>query len=251
MCCDGSQLCVYQALWNPKPVLLGDARRVDIRGIGEVVFRLRITPTGIFVRNFELNLFSLNKGLGRNYELIFSPARCAIRCNGMDFPTATRSGNLFHIGSRPLMANVVKEDSCSGHFMPKNTSILPPRTLQTALGAQMLMLWHQRLGHLKLADVQRRSGMAQGINPPETDISGPPGACRACNKGKQHTVNNQKVPATRTEILLALVHSEGCGPRRTASIAGPKYYILFFNDYSRMTCVNLLRFKWHKKVDGV
>ena len=79
--------------------------------------------------------------------------------------------------------------------------------------------------------------------------SAPTAVCPACIDGKQHRIFNRRVPAS-AEVPLALVHSDSCGPFRTASIAGAKYFVLFIDDRSQMTWVHFLRTKGHQEVLG-
>ena len=74
--------------------------------------------------------------------------------------------------------------------------------------------------------------------------------CPACIEGKQHRIFNQRVPASRAEAPLALVHSDSCGPFRTPSIAGAEYFVLFVDDYTQMTWVHFLCTKGHQEVLG-
>ena len=65
--------------------------------------------------------------------------------------------------------------------------------------------------------------------------------------GKHHKMYLQRIPAARTESLLALVHSDTCGPFRTPAISGAKHSILFIDYYTRMTWVYFLKVKSHKE----
>ena len=47
-----------------------------------------------------------------------------------------------------------------------------------------------------------------------------------------------------TSKPLEIIHIDLCGSMRTQSINGDKYFILFINDYSRMTWVQLLKHKY-------
>jgi hypothetical protein len=40
---------------------------------------------------------------------------------------------------------------------------------------------------------------------------------------------------------LELIHIDICGPTRTQSLQGEKYFMLFIDDYSRMTWVTFLK----------
>jgi hypothetical protein len=65
--------------------------------------------------------------------------------------------------------------------------------------------------------------------------------CEACIYGKQ---NRETFPtgSWHANKCLQLVHSDLCGPLET-SLGGCKYFLLFIDDYSRMTWVYFLKEK--------
>ncbi|GJV64374.1 retrovirus-related pol polyprotein from transposon TNT 1-94 [Tanacetum coccineum] len=64
------------------------------------------------------------------------------------------------------------------------------------------------------------------------------GKCIIKNKAT-HESENPK----RAKDVLELVHSDLCGPLRTDSLAGSRYFFLFTDDYSRMSWVYFLKLK--------
>lgn len=69
------------------------------------------------------------------------------------------------------------------------------------------------------------------------------GVCEGCELGKQHRNGFPKSQAQRASIPLELVHIDLCGPMRTKSIAGNKYFMLIVDDFTRMIWVYFLRNK--------
>ena len=65
--------------------------------------------------------------------------------------------------------------------------------------------------------------------------------------GKHHKTYQQRTPAAHTETPLALVHSDTAGPFRTPAVSGAKYFILFIDNYTRMTWVYFLKVKRHEE----
>src|SRR5579871_1116166 len=63
--------------------------------------------------------------------------------------------------------------------------------------------------------------------------------CDHCLYGRQHQIplNYQALRATK---ILELIHTDICGLMKTTSIRNAKYFILFIDDYSRMTAVYFL-----------
>jgi hypothetical protein len=91
-------------------------------------------------------------------------------------------------------------------------------------------LWDERYGHLnyfylKLLHIHNLVNRL-----PNTDED--EGVCEACLARKQHRFkfDNNK---TKTTHVLELIHSAICGPMRTQSCGGAKYFVTFINDFSR------------------
>lgn len=57
---------------------------------------------------------------------------------------------------------------------------------------------------------------------------------------KVKSVTNKRNMSSRP---LELVHTNLCGPTRTRSMRGEKYFMLFIDDYTRMTWVTFLKHK--------
>ncbi|KAK4402464.1 Retrovirus-related Pol polyprotein from transposon TNT 1-94 [Sesamum angolense] len=69
------------------------------------------------------------------------------------------------------------------------------------------------------------------------------GACEACLQGKQHKKPFPSRTSWRAKAVLELIHTDVCGPMRTPSHEQNRYFILFIDDYSRMTWVYFMREK--------
>jgi len=67
--------------------------------------------------------------------------------------------------------------------------------------------------------------------------------CEACIEGKHQRTSFPKDEMTRVSKLLELVHSNVCGPMKTTSRGGARYFVTFINDFSRKTDVHLLTAK--------
>jgi len=68
-------------------------------------------------------------------------------------------------------------------------------------------------------------------------------ACSICAQAKAKQLFQRKTPSTRVEKPLALIHSDLCGPISPMSQSGCRYYILYIDDYSRLSWVFFLRSK--------
>ncbi|KAL0305872.1 UNVERIFIED_CONTAM: Retrovirus-related Pol polyprotein from transposon RE1 [Sesamum radiatum] len=68
------------------------------------------------------------------------------------------------------------------------------------------------------------------------------GACEACLQGNNTRSHSLQEPLERAKAVLELIHTDVCGPMRTPSHQN-RYFILFIDDYSRMTWVYFMREK--------
>src|SRR5579871_6515974 len=78
--------------------------------------------------------------------------------------------------------------------------------------------------------------MATGISIKEDSNIG---ICDHCLYGGQHRIPSN-YQASRVMKVLELIHTDICGPMKTTSIRNAKYFMLFIDDYSRITAVYFL-----------
>src|SRR5579871_5570660 len=100
-----------------------------------------------------------------------------------------------------------------------------------------LQLWHYRLGYLGVKNIRLLSDrMVTGISVKEdSNIR----ICDHCLYRGQHRIPSN-YQASRAMKILKLIHTDICGPMKTTSIGNTKYFMLFIDDYSRMTAVYFL-----------
>ena len=67
--------------------------------------------------------------------------------------------------------------------------------------------------------------------------------CRHCQLGKQ-VITSFKSKEYSASKPLELIHTDLCGPTRTKSLQGESYFMLFIDDFSRMTWVYFLKEKY-------
>ena len=98
------------------------------------------------------------------------------------------------------------------------------------------------LGHLseqRLSDMSQKQSVV-GLN---LSTSTKPSFCEGCVEGKMHRAPFKSVGGIRSTRKFQLVHSDVCGPMRTESIGGNKYFVTFIDDYSRCCAVYYLKRK--------
>ena len=99
-------------------------------------------------------------------------------------------------------------------------------------------LWHSRLGHInkkRIAQLQN-DGVLESFDLILDDI------CESCLLGKM-TKSPFIGSCERGEGLLDLVHTDVCGPFRSATKDGKCYYVTFTDDFSRYGYVYLIKHK--------
>nr|KYP39530.1 Retrovirus-related Pol polyprotein from transposon TNT 1-94 [Cajanus cajan] len=74
-------------------------------------------------------------------------------------------------------------------------------------------------------------------------------ACEGCLLGKQHRLVFSTRKAWRAKDMLELIHTDICRLMRTPSLYNNRYFILFIDDFSRMTW--LYFFKEKSKIFGI
>ena len=112
-------------------------------------------------------------------------------------------------------------------------------------------IWHKRMGHLGEDNVKRLAKMVEGM---KIKVRTTVGVCEPCLEGKQtrqpsHTSSRSLAPrcraqpATRASEPLELIHSDLCGPIDPTTYGGTNYYVLFTDDFTRMTHIYPLKRK--------
>lgn len=102
-------------------------------------------------------------------------------------------------------------------------------------------MWHRRLGHVNSNYLNKMQDAVEGISiDQKADIS--KNSCVTCCEGKQ-----SRLPfpsrGNRSTQLLDIVHTDVCGPMECAALGGSRYFILFIDDYSRMTHIYFMKNK--------
>jgi len=96
----------------------------------------------------------------------------------------------------------------------------------------LVLLWHWRLGHPSVQKIR-------SVIPFESFISSL--CCESCELGKHHRAIFQSRVNNRNSFAFKLVHSDVRGPNRVPSIKNFRYFLLFVDDFSRMTWLYLLK----------
>ncbi|KAK4395496.1 Retrovirus-related Pol polyprotein from transposon TNT 1-94 [Sesamum angolense] len=100
-----------------------------------------------------------------------------------------------------------------------------------------------KLGDNHIVKVEGKGSVAINTKKDLPQIQAVEGACEACLQGKQHKKPFPSRTSWRAKAVLELIHTDVCGPMRTPSHEQNRYFILFIDDYSRMTWVYFMREK--------
>ena len=67
--------------------------------------------------------------------------------------------------------------------------------------------------------------------------------CGSCIMGKQPRKSFSKGVSWIASVLLELIHTNICRPMKTSSLGSQRYFLIFIDDFSRMTGVYFLKEK--------
>ena len=221
----------YESISHRK-VYLGDNGVVEAIGKGSMlvetcvdnkVKRIRIHDV-LYVPKLHTNLLSVSKLVARGLNVHFNTMGCKVRTQrGEVVAMATMEANLYQLDLK-----VIGGGDASA------------KALTSAHGSAM-ELWHKRLGHLHVNGVKGLQSMVVGM-----DLGKGASqmlACEGCVEGKQARASFPSDGGTRATQVLELVHSDVCGPMKTLSFGGARYFVTFIDDFSRKMWVYILKSK--------
>lgn len=165
------------------------------------------------------NLLSVSELIKNGNSVIFESSHCYIRNkNNVLVATAVSTNGVYKLQAKGADCLLVT---------------------QTVASAEM---WHRRLAHINSNDLNKmKNGIVNGLSFDGTsDIT--KDKCVICCEGKQTRLSFSHVTERSTETLQ-IIHSDVCGAMETKSIGGARYFLLFVDDYSRMTFIYFLKNK--------
>ena len=210
----------YESISHRK-VYLGDNGVVEAIGKGSMlvetcvdnkVKRIRIHDVH-HVLKLHTNLLLVSKLVARGLNVHFNTMGCKVRTQrGEVVAMATMEANLYQLDLK-----VIGGGDASA------------KALTSAYGSAM-ELWHKRLGHLHVNGVKGLQSMVVGMDLGKGASQILP--CEGCVEGKQARASFPSDGGTRATQVLELVHSDVCGPMKTLSFGGAKYFVTFIDDFS-------------------
>uniref|UniRef100_A0AAV1UYS4 Integrase catalytic domain-containing protein n=1 Tax=Peronospora matthiolae TaxID=2874970 RepID=A0AAV1UYS4_9STRA len=123
--------------------------------------------------------------------------------------------------------------------LPDKVNVASPINFK---GDNTSYLWHLRLGHIGHggldAIVKKDYGSGIGMKSVQKWEF-----CKGCALGKQTRVSYMPKSPDRARMLLEVIHSDVCGPMKTPTFSGKRYFVTFINEYSHYCVVYLLQNK--------
>ena len=203
-------------------VRIGNGEQLKVAGKGDITVQ---TPSGtkiitdvLFVPKIDQNLLSVGQLLDKRCSVVFKNNACVIYdAAGLE---------LFSV------------KMCNKNF-PLNLKNVEASSYVAAMNENSL--WHKRLGHYHYGALRMLQKKELVLNAPK--ISEEEGVCEACQYGKQVRLPFPKNQAWRASEKLELVHSDVCGPMRTPTLTGSRYFLLFIDDATRFCWVYFMKQK--------
>lgn len=227
-----SHLCRdIRMLSSPVPtqgdIKLANSTTSSMNAMGDIEFftnadqrskRIRL-KNALHVPDLRTNLLSVAKIVDNGYRVIFEAERALVKNHkGEVVLSARRQGDLFTLNGSVQQANAATQGKRSD-----------------------VEIWHERFGHLNVKDLLHMSkiGAASGLKINDSlDMSN----CKICITQKL-TSSPFSSRAHKSPQPLEIVHSDLCGPMRTNSTGGARYFLTFIDDYSRWCHVYSLKSK--------
>lgn len=191
------------------------------RGVMKVVddknrCRVITVEEALFVPEMNTNLLSVKMLVRKGYVVTFDSKGATIARDGVVGAYADLKHNLFVMRVSGESASLVQKGSDCVHG------------------------WHRRLGHRNCDAIVKLCELADGFDVAECKCND---VCEVCVRGKMHRSPFPKESESKSSAVLDLVHTDICGPMRTATLGGRKYFLTFTDDYSRYTVVYIVRRK--------
>ncbi|GLJ06695.1 hypothetical protein SUGI_0045450 [Cryptomeria japonica] len=199
-------------------VRFGNDSPYMVNGKGSIPLNGKRSVDDVYwVEGLKHNLLSVSQLNDRGYPLEFKNGMCKIYGNKGELIATEKKtkGNLFHLNPKVSNYLITKIDDS--------------------------WIWHRIFCHINFDNIVKvsKSKTVRGLLQLDKLVNA---LCKECQLGKM-TSSTFKRKSFSVEHLLDLVHTDLCGPIRTKSIQGDKYFMIFTDDWSRMMWVTFLKDK--------
>ncbi|KMQ85367.1 retrovirus-related pol polyprotein from transposon tnt 1-94 [Lasius niger] len=205
----------YSTLLNKRSVIIGDGRKLDAVGVGQIVVKafngkcyIETTLNNVLhVPDLKMNLFSVASAVNKGYSMKADINKCEFVKGNKVGAIATRDEKFYILDFKCESSNHV-----------------------SANVGYSLKDWHEKMAHQNfecVKDILKKTNIK---------FSGKANTCTECLKGKQHRLPFQRSESSTSKVG-ELVHADVCGPIEEASIGGSRYFLLLKDDYSNYRTV--------------
>ena len=179
-----------------------------------------------YVPELHHSLLSVSQICDRNYSVHFTDKECLILKPGIVIPA-----------DWILVRSRRQNDA---YIIDMNTTIPETVTcLFSSVSERTTMLWHRRLGHANVKNLNRLTKNDLVRDLPIKDFITVE-KCVACALGKQHRKPHFPKSITSINKVLQLLHMDLFGPVNVLSVHKQSYCLVIIDDYSRYTWVFFL-----------
>ena len=203
---------------------VGNGARVAALAVGSYSLHL---PSGLilelnncyFVPSITKNIISVSVLDNEGFCFEIKNKCCSISYNNMFYASAKLINGLYVLDRTVQVYNINSKKQKSNDLNPT-------------------YLWHCRMGHINQKRIQKlqKDGILTSFDYESFDV------CESCLLGKM-----TKSPFTgkgeRANDLLALIHTDVCGPMSSKARGGFSYFITFTDDLSRYGYIYLMKHK--------
>ncbi|KAG8488945.1 hypothetical protein CXB51_017000 [Gossypium anomalum] len=203
-------------------VRISNGELLEAKGNGKAVI---CTQSGnktisevLYVPDIDQNLLSVGQLLEKGYSIIFERKTYMINDSfGQELVTVAMYDRSFILNVNQLQAKA-----------------------HTAL-ADESCLWHKRMGHVNYKSLSLLHKMSLVEDMSRIELKND--VCEVCQLDKQTKLPFPVNKAWRAQQRLQLVYTDICGPMKTTSLNGSRYFALFIDDCTRFCWVSFLKQK--------
>ncbi|KAD0241433.1 hypothetical protein E3N88_44569 [Mikania micrantha] len=187
------------------------------------------------VENLKYNLLSVSQMCDKGHISLFTKQDCRILSSEV-LPLIGKVLNEYTLLKANRVGKVYAFD------LSKKISVKGHPCLFSKASLKESNLWHRRLGHVNLKNMNQlvKHGLVRGL--PMKDFSCDEN-CTACLKGKQHKVSFPSIGDPKSTTCLQMLHMDLFGPVKVMSMAKKKYCLVIVDDYSRFVWTFFLHSK--------
>lgn len=105
-------------------------------------------------------------------------------------------------------------------------------------GPRTLMEWHAALGHLSVKSMRKMATFTEGVE--NINFDKELGPCNSCSQGRLTRASFLTTNNAPVDGKLDLIPSDLCGPFKSTSVQGSRYFISYLDDYSGFCWIDSL-----------